>query len=364
MFFYRKEVVTIKLPNGFGSVYKLSGKRRRPYAVSYTVGWELNENNEKLKQRRVMIGYYATKQEALTALAEYNQNPYDIKTDSITFAEVYDKWSAQYFETIVPSAVRTVKSAYAYYKPIHNMRFKDIRVNHLEGCIKDATVGDATKGRMKSLINLMYRFAIKYEITDKDYSAMFTYKRGRKAPSVVPFSAEEIKLCWDNKDFPFMDMILIELYTGWRPQELAILKIDDIDFDNKTMKGGLKTDAGKNRIIPIHPKIYDLVCDNYKKALLLGSEYLFNDKDGQQGTYLTYDKYRGRWDKIKKAFPELAHHHLHETRHTFITQAKRCGMNEYVLKLIVGHGIEDITEKVYTHRTIYDLQKEMEKLDF
>ena len=33
-----------------------------------------------------------------------------------------------------------------------------------------------------------------------------------------------------------------------------------------------------------------------------------------------------------------------------------------ILKLIVGHAIEDITEKVYTHRTIEQLKSEIEKI--
>lgn len=49
-------------------------------------------------------------------------------------------------------------------------------------------------------------------------------------------------------------MILIGIYSGWRPQELSILKIADIDLENNTMFGGLKTDAGRNRCVPIHSK--------------------------------------------------------------------------------------------------------------
>ena len=52
----------------------------------------------------------------------------------------------------------------------------------------------------------------------------------------------------------------------------------------------------------------------------------------------------------------------HCTRHTFITKAKSVGMNEYVLKRIVGHKINDLTERVYTHRTIDDLRQEMLKI--
>ena len=55
-------------------------------------------------------------------------------------------------------------------------------------------------------------------------------------------------------------------------------------------------------------------------------------------------------------------HRPHETRHTFITKAKAVNMDEYILKLIVGHAITDITEKVYTHRTMEQLQSEITKI--
>lgn len=55
-------------------------------------------------------------------------------------------------------------------------------------------------------------------------------------------------------------------------------------------------------------------------------------------------------------------HRPHETRHTFITKAKACNVDEYTLKLIVGHAIVDITEKVYTHRTIEQLKAEIVKI--
>lgn len=44
------------------------------------------------------------------------------------------------------------------------MRVKDIRPNHLEGTIENVQVGDSTKSRMKSMYNLMFRYALKYDI--------------------------------------------------------------------------------------------------------------------------------------------------------------------------------------------------------
>ena len=351
----------MKLPNGFGSVHKLTGNRRKPWRARKTVGWDFDPVKKKAKQKYITIGYYTTQKDAIQALADYNANPYDISTNSITFEEVYQRWSEEHFKVIVKSAQRTWKSAFTYCEPLYKMQMRDIRVSHLEQTIKNADVGDNTKGRMKSLFNMMYKYCMKHEIVDKDYAQLCDSVKKPKPEIVrVPFSDEEIQKLWDNIQFPFVDMVLIGIYSGFRPQELAILKVADVDFNNNTIMGGLKTDAGKNRLVPIHPIILDLVRKNYDNAKTMNSDYLFNDENGQQGTWLTYDKYRGRWKKIMKKLE--MDHKPHDTRHTFITKAKNANMNEYILKLIVGHEVQDITEKVYTHRTLEDLQKEMLKI--
>lgn len=355
-----------KLPNGYGTIYKMSGRRSKPYRAMKTDKWIIDPVTGKSKQIRSTIGYYQSREDAMIALANYNENPYDIKADSITFSEVYEKWSENYFPTLSnPSSVRTVTAAYAYCNDLYDMRMKDIKVSHLEGTILNAQVGDSTKSRIKSLFNMMYKYAVAHDIVEKDYaSVMFAngnpIKRSR-AKEVIPFSQKEIFLLWDNLDnIAFADMILIGIYSGWRPQELAILKVADIDLEAGTMLGGLKTDAGKNRIVPIHPLIRPLVENRIQEATAMQSEFLFNDANGQQGTYMTYDKYRKRFEKVMK-YLKLTHR-PHETRHTFITKAKACNVDEYILKLIVGHTIDDITEKVYTHRTIDQLRAEMEKI--
>ena len=123
-------------------------------------------------------------------------------------------------------------------------------------------------------------------------------KRGKSQIIRVPFTPEEIDLLWKNINYGVVDMILIGIYSGWRPQELSISKIADIDLENNTMFGGLKTDAGRNRCVPIHPKIRDLIIKRVDQAKELESDYLFNDSDSQSGMRMTYDKYRSRWNKV------------------------------------------------------------------
>ena len=368
----------MKLPNGYGSVHKLTDKKRRkPWRVRISAGYNYDEVNDKQVRKYKTLGYYETKQLALQALANYNENPYDLDADKVTFSECYEKWTEDYFEKITPSAKRTVEAAYQYCSILYDMRMKDIRTYHLKGCMDDGYIipetgkdkgkkrfaSANTKSRMKSMFNLLFDYAVEHEIAMSNYARNFNLdsdiltEKEKNKKEKIPFSNDEIKTLWDNIDFGFTDMILIQMYSGWRPQELVILKIEDIDLKNDIMQGGMKTEAGKNRIVPIHPLAKPLIEKRYNEAVKLKSEYLFNDVNSQTGIKMTYHKYRKRFLKVMQR--NNMNHTPHECRHTFITIAKSNKMDEYILKLIVGHAIDDITEKIYTHRTIEQLKLEM-----
>ena len=126
----------------------------------------------------------------------------------------------------------------------------------------------------------------------------------------------------------------------------------------------MKTPAGKQRIVPIHSRVYELVKKNYNYALSIDSEYLFNDKgkthSGSQK--VTYDKYAYRFDKVIAALQLNPEHRPHDPRMTFITRAKKALVDEYALKAMVGHKIEDITESTYTVRDVEWLREDLEKM--
>lgn len=337
----------MKLPNSYGSVSKLSGKRRNPWRVVVTVGWEEAENG-RMRQIRRSVGYYRTKQEALQALADYHQNPGAVRND-ITFAEMYEKWSEVHFPGKSPSVVRTIRSAYNHSKPLHDMRFQDIRAIHMETVIKSCEMSSSVKGRMKSLYNLMYKYAIKADIVQTDYAALVDTVK-REAPQIprVPFSDAEIEAL-KASTLKYADMVLIGIYTGLRPQELATLTIDNIDTENWLIIAGMKTDAGRDRVTPIHPQIRSHIT----ALLASGNQYLWPEAN-------TYDRYAKRF---KKLMQELnMDHRPHDTRHTFVTRAKEAGINEWILKRIIGHVIRDLTEGTYTHRTYEQFHEEILKI--
>ena len=65
---------------------------------------------------------------------------------------------------------------------------------------------------------------------------------------------------------------------------------------------------------------------------------------------------------VKLLQPVDPRHHTHDCRKTFVTMAKRANVDEYAIKRIIGHQIADLTERVYTDRSIDWLRSEIEKI--
>ncbi len=369
-----------RLPNGFGQISEIKNRNlRKPFRAMVSVG--KNSNGRPICKPLKPDSYFSTYNDAYTALVEYNKNPYDLDI-AITVFQLYEKWSDEYFKTLKSlSSVRTITSAWAYCNSVYNMRVVDIRARHIKGCIEEgqATIRNethfpsaSTKSRIKSLFNLMLDYAVEYELIDKNYARTFNLsndiiketnevKRGH-----IPFADEEIQLLWDNVDnIKYVDVILIQCYSGWRPQELGLIKLKDVNFENWTFKGGIKTEAGVDRVVPIHSKIKPLIEKKYQEALKLDSDYLINCTDTttrRSNIRFTYDKYLNRFIRIKEKLNLNSQHRPHDGRMHFITKAKKYNMDEYAIKYIVGHAIIDVTEKIYTKREIDWLITEIEKI--
>jgi integrase len=165
------------------------------------------------------------------------------------------------------------------------------------------------------------------------------------------FSAEEIKKLWAHKDEPWVDTVLILIYSGWRISEFLGIKASDVDLAAKTMKGGVKTDAGKDRVVPIHSLIKGLV----KRRLDEGGEYLVC-LDGKR---MSPGAYCGKvWRPLTErlGIDKVPH----ECRHTFESLLDGAGANRRCIDLMMGHVSKDTGNRVYNHKTLEELKFNIE----
>lgn len=335
----------MRLPNGFGSVYKLKGKRRKPWVARKTKGWD--DNGNQLYQ---IIGYYASQPEALQALIDFNKNPYDIDAAKVTFAEVFQKWSERKFEKISRSNINGYKASFKIAEPLHDMKFVEIKSDHLQDIVDSCEKGHGTLRKIKVLFNQLFKYAMEHDIVSKDYSQFVDIGKNESETTRKPFTAAEIQILWDNVGrMDFIDTILIMIYTGLRPGELLLIENVNIDINERIMKGGLKTEAGKDRIIPINLKILPFI----KNRISEENKFLIVNYEGKQMRYWNY--YEEKWKRMMEQLE--MNHKPHDCRHTFATLMDNAGANKVSIKRIMGHSSQDITDKVYTHKDIEQLIK-------
>lgn len=369
----------MRLPNGFGQITEIkNAKLRKPFRAMVTVGKD--GNGKPICKLLKPESYFKTYNEAYSALLEYNKNPYDFDS-LITVEELYNKWSEEHYKKLKKSSSSTLKTAWKYCHKIYKLKVREIRTRHLKECINDSyiIVNDTkkystatTKQRIKSILNNMFDYAVEYELTDKNYARLFNLPEDVYKEFITPknnhlsFTDEEIELLWSNVDsVPFVDIILIQCYSGWRPSEIGQIKRLDCDMENGIMIGGIKTSNGKNRVVPIHPRIKKLVDRYYNESVKLNSEWLFNSinincykKDG----FLSYERFKKAFNLVVESLRLNNRHRPHDGRKHFITMAKKYNVDEYAIKYLVGHSINDLTEKVYTDREIQWLKNEINKI--
>ena len=339
----------MKRANGNGSITKVSDNRRKPYKVTITKGWDVNTG----KQLKKVLGYYFTQKEANKALADYLDTPYDLELANTTFKEVYEKWSKIKYPKVSHSAILGYQSAYNNVEKLHNMKIKDIKARHLQEAIDNCSKGQATKKKIKFLFGQMFAYAMQNDIITKDYSEFVDIGKASEESKREPFSNKEIELLWKHIDnIEFIDTILIMIYSGFRIGELLELETKNIDLINMTMTGGLKTEAGKNRLVPIHPKILPLIEKRYNKD----NQYLIINFKGKKMKYDNYYK-----EKFIPIMEQLnMKHRPHDCRHTFATLLSNANANATAIKKMIGHESYATTEKIYTHKDIEELRKNVE----
>ena len=337
-----------RLPNGFGSIHNLGGRRRKPYGAFLPVtAHHLNGSPVATKA----IGYFETYNEAYAALTAYHSN-HGVPSEC-TFAQVYEKFLADKFEDpasqieFADSTLKNYRWAYGKCSSLYDRPMNEIYRDDMQSIIDNLHLSYTSAGFMRTLFRGMFRYAVENGIVEKDYSDYIKIKQRREYEKGVPFTSEEIALLWEHKSNYNIQVALILIYSGLRISEL---KTCQIDLDNGVFVGGVKTAAGKNRTVPIHSKVLPLVEEFDQGGFSVGNyqDRLFNKALTALG------------------FPNAAtgeKHTPHDCRHTFSWLADKWHMDELAKHLIMGHSLgKDVEKNTYGHRTLDELRSEMERI--
>ena len=329
--------------NGEGSIIELSGKRKKPFAVRVTAGWTAEG-----KQIFKYLSYHTSKTEANAALREYLVNPYDLDHKDKTIKQLFDQWSER--SKLKPDTIRGYRSALNQVPHLHDRKLRDIKVPELKDSIID--LSPSTQGNIKYLMKHLYMLGMELEIVEKDLSVFLQPEAPEHKPR-RPFTVDQVKQIKEYKH-PKNEITLILLYTGMRITEILEMKREHVNLEERYFYGGKKTPTGKTRFTPIHDEIYPIIEKHYNN----GNEYLITYKNrpvGYQSFLMHY------WNYLREHLETDQSPHC--TRHTFVTQARKCGLDRDLVKKIVGHSKGDVTD-IYDHSDIEELLTEINKLKY
>lgn len=281
-----------------------------------------------------------------------------VLTDVPTFSNI---WDIEYERLHIKKSESwrySMAAAFQSLAPLHGIPINLIKTRELQNAFdlrsEKGKCGKSTLTNMLLVCRIIIKYAMKMDYIEKDYSQFINVTpvseaRGKRKP----FTIEEIKILMKSES-NIAKKILIYIFTGARPIELIEMKRIDVHLNENYMIGGVKTSAGKERVIPIHPFIKPFIEHLFEQY---DYPYLFTETC-KKGEYTNYNK------EFKKYMEELQLNHVepYDTRYTFSTLAKICHVDTAAHKKIMGHICNNLTDDVYTHEPIEYLLKEITKI--
>lgn len=357
----KKKKKRMRLPPGLGSVHMIGdGKnRRKPWRARVQAGVDFDAVGGKATQKYITLGYYETEIEAIEALMEYRKDPYTLEAATCTFEDVFQMWKAKKYPEVSISGQRGYDAAYKNSVPLHKLKMRDIRSSHMEDIMQTTPFGHQSQVKMKSLWLQVFKYAMEHDIIQKNYADFIKVRDEATGTNKTAIPLEDREKLWKAIDAgdPDAEIAMIYLYTGMRASELLELKKENVDLTARIMVGGLKTDAGKDRRIPIHKCILPFV----ERLMQTDGEYLVMRYDKGKPQKMGYARFNGyHWTPLMERLG-MKDYTPHYGRHTCATMLREAGVEEDLRKLILGHANGDITDR-YTHHPDYMIVEAIDKL--
>lgn len=304
-------------------IQKLKGATKRPYIV-YKV-----------------VGYYSTYDEAVDALQQIRQSP--------TLTNVYEMWLPSHAKSVSTNTLNNYGSAFAHLVTIHDVAMNDITYLQLQSIIDhmlSSGLSYSSCKKVRTLISQLFDYAIINGWCTTNYAKFLNLGHNKPVRPHKPFTTQSINRLW-RLESQLHDIPLILLYTGMRASELISLKSRDINRKQRTIKiTSAKTKSGI-RTIPIHDRIWPII------ARRLDAVYVLQE-------CRTYSSLSREFNKAMRAIN--AKHTTHDCRHTFATRLDNEGANYNAKRLLLGHASGNVTDGVYTHKSLGQLRKAIKLL--
>lgn len=319
----------LKRANGTGTVYKLQGRRTRPWVAA---------------KGKTIIGYFGKKTAALEALARLQGRSID-EIYNWTFKQVYVAWKDEHFRDIGVKGTESYERAYDVFEPLHDRKFRELRTADYQSIMdKYRDKSHSLLSKFKQLATQMSQWGIRQELITTNFASFIKLPENVKKEKEI-FSKEDIqKLESDGSQAAKLTLMMV--YTGMRIGELFGLRSENVH--ETYVIGGEKTEAGRNRIIPIRSEGRKYFAEFKQRAK---GDLLISGYDGQK--LIANFRNRDFYPLLERL--GISKKTPHATRHTFASWAVANNIKPELLQKMLGHADYSTTANIYEHFDIDQL---------
>lgn len=315
--------------NGTGSVYK----RGKTWVAAVTVGYYTDAAGKLRRTVRRKMGF-STKREALEYLPTLAKAP--AKQHPRTWQQVYDLWLPTHQAS--KSTIGCYQAAMTYFRPVWGLPLSDITVDDLQECLDDCPKGKRTRQNMKALAGLVYKYAIPRQLASLNMGEYLKVNAedtaAREGLPLDVLAAIEAHV----DDVPGADYVLCQCYLGFRPSEFLALDAALYDRTERAFIGGAKTEAGRDRVVTVSPKIQAIV--DRLTADKIGGPVFCAEGGGPMAIKAYRSLFYSVLDRCGVDNPLVdgrRRYTPHSCRHTFATLMKRAPGADKDKLALIGH---------------------------
>ena len=380
----RKQEVKRRRAKGTGSIYFRKDKKKKPWCASINCD-----------RKTEYIGCFETRADAERAIQNYTPGQKNV----VTLEALYSRWiDSKPYQRLSDSSksgysAAWIKLRYLYKKPFKDLKTSDFQAvidyyenpHHEEGkdgaykyIGKDGKVtltpggekkmcdglGFSALHNIKCLVSKLCQFAMKDDLVDKNYGKLLDLPSPEET-AATRFTDVQLETIRQNVGkVPYCDYIYALCYLNFRISEFLELAPasyqvfhSDETGDIPYVTGGNKTEAGRDRNIPIHPNVQHIV----ERCARRGCETIFAREDGTPMDKDYFNKYC-----FKPAMEALGFSDMgftpHSCRRTFSTRASAAGVREEDITALMGHADYAVDKKNYINQELKTLYAAVKKI--